>query len=83
MVISSDTLSIGAVVVVAPELLKVPLLLNRIAGDKGVRAVFPVLHFHRVRRSQNPSRQKASYGESIRLDRGQTSLRKERRCEQS
>ena len=33
MVINSDTLSIGAVVVVTPELLKVPLLLNRIAGD--------------------------------------------------
>jgi len=33
MVINSDTLSIGAVVVVTPELLKVLLLLNRIGGD--------------------------------------------------
>ena len=43
MAINSNTLSIGAVVVVAPETLKVPLL----------------------------------------LDRWQTGLRKERRCEQS
>ena len=33
MVINSDIFSIGAVVVITPEVLKVPLLLNRSAGD--------------------------------------------------
>ena len=33
MVINSDIFSLGAVVVITPEVLKVPLLLNRSAGD--------------------------------------------------